>query len=103
MMDRRVILAKIRGYAWDERQSRAEQSSASYDVSNSPEVGRWLGGVSFRQLGSNRGSAVLSAKHRFAPPSGCPWMDTQGLRGAGTAQRNVCPSSSSMDGRNTVH
>jgi len=30
-----------------------------------------------------RGSAVLSAKHGFAPPSGCTWMYTLGLLGAG--------------------
>ena len=32
-----------------------------------------------------RGEAVLLAKHCFAPPNGCPRMDTLGLRVAGTA------------------
>jgi hypothetical protein len=35
-----------------------------------------------------RARRCLSAKHGFAPPSGCTWMYTLGLRGAGTAQRN---------------
>src|SRR5690349_12203466 len=39
--------------------------------------------------GSWQGSAVSSAKHCFAPPSGCTWMYALGLRGAGTAQRNA--------------
>jgi hypothetical protein len=29
------------------------------------------------------GSAVLSVKHSFTPPSGCTWMYTLGLCGAG--------------------
>jgi hypothetical protein len=39
------------------------------------------------------GSEAIAAKHRFARRAGGhgwrPWMDTQGLRAAWTAQRNV--------------
>ena len=38
-----------------------------------------------RLVTRHMGEAVpfSKAKHRFAPPSGCPWMDTRGLREAG--------------------
>src|SRR5262245_14624389 len=39
--------------------------------------------LSCRLLPGYRGSAVSFSEACFAPPSGCPWMDTLGLREAG--------------------
>jgi len=37
------------------------------------------------------GSAVLSVKHGFTPPSGCTWMYTLGLRVAGKRSAMYTP------------
>ena len=51
-----------------------------------------------RRSSAPRGSAVPFSEARFAPPSGCTWMYTLGLRGAGTAQRNGTNGPSDSEG-----